>query len=183
MSDLTQLLDKAVDDDRDTKSALFAEMYEDLRRLAHARLKRAGHVVLLDTTSLVHESYLRFLGAGDLRSQDRSRFLAYAARVMRSVVIDFVRESQAKRRGGGAPHVTLNTGVVDSVAAGETEVLRVSEALDALGKSDERLVCIVEMKYFAGYTEQDIAACLGTSERTLRREWQRARLLLFAALK
>jgi DNA-directed RNA polymerase specialized sigma24 family protein len=102
---------------------------------------------------------------------------------MRSVVIDFVRESQAKRRGGGAPHVTLNTGVVDSVAAGETEVLRVSEALDALGKSDERLVCIVEMKYFAGYTEQDIAACLGTSERTLRREWQRARLLLFAALK
>lgn len=85
MSDLTQLLDKAVDDDRDTKSALFAEMYEDLRRLAHARLKKTGHVVLLDTTSLVHESYLRFLGAGDLRTQDRSRFLAYAARVMRSV--------------------------------------------------------------------------------------------------
>jgi RNA polymerase sigma factor (TIGR02999 family) len=183
MNDPKQLLDKAIDGDRDTKSALFVEMYEDLRRLAHARLKKAGPVVLLDTTSLVHESYLRFLGAGSLRNHDRSRFLAYAARVMRSVVVDFVRESQAKRRGGEAPHVTLNTAVGDSVAAGESEVLRVSEALDALARTDERLVRIVEMKYFAGYNEQDIAACLGTSERTLRREWRRARLLLFAALK
>jgi RNA polymerase sigma factor (TIGR02999 family) len=182
MSDLTQLLDRATGGDQ-TKSALFADMYQDLRRLASARLKRSANVVLLDTTSLVHESYLRFLKAGELEAQDRARFLAYAARVMRSVVIDFVRQAQAERRGGEAVHVTLNTGVVDSVPAGETEVIRVSEALDVLAKTDERLVRLVEMKYFAGYSERDIAECLGTSERTLRREWQRARLLLHAALK
>ena len=100
MNDLRQLLDKAIDEDRDGKGVLFAEMYQDLRRMAHARLKRSANVVMLDTTSLVHESYLRFLGAGKFQVEDRGRFLAYAARVMRSVVIDFVRESQAKRRGG-----------------------------------------------------------------------------------
>jgi RNA polymerase sigma factor (TIGR02999 family) len=183
MSDLTQLLERATGGDQQSKSALFADMYQDLRRLASSRLKRSGRGVLLDTTSLVHESYLRFLKAGDLRAEDRARFLAYAARVMRSVVIDFIRESRAERRGGDAEHVTLNTNVADSVAAGETEVVKVSEALDVLAKTDERLVQIVEMKYFAGYSERDIAECLGTSERTLRREWQKARLLLHAALK
>jgi RNA polymerase sigma factor (TIGR02999 family) len=183
MSDLTQLLDRATGGDQQSKSALFADMYQDLRRLASARLKRSANVVLLDTTALVHESYLRFLKAGELEARDRARFLAYAARVMRSVVIDFVRESQAWRRGGEAVHVTLNTDVADSATAGETEVMRVSEALDVLAKTDARLVQLVEMKYFAGYSERDIAECLGTSERTLRREWQRARLLLHAALK
>lgn len=183
MSDLTELLDRATGSDQQGKSALFADMYQDLRRLASARLKRSANVVLLDTTALVHESYLRFLKAGELEARDRARFLAYAARVMRSVVIDFVREAQAGRRGGEAVHVTLNTDVADSATAGETEVMRVSEALDVLAKTDERLVQLVEMKYFAGYTEREIAECLGISERTLRREWQRARLLLHAALK
>lgn len=183
MIDLTRLLDRATGGDQQSKNDLFADMYQDLRRLASARLKRSASVVLLDTTSLVHESYLRFLKSGALQAQDRARFLAYAARVMRSVVIDFVRESQAERRGGGALHVTLDTGVADSVTAGQTEVMKVSEALDALAKTDARLVQLIEMKYFAGYSERDIAECLGTSERSLRREWQKARLLLHAALK
>jgi RNA polymerase sigma factor (TIGR02999 family) len=183
MTDLTRLLDRATGGDQQSKNDLFADMYQDLRRLASARLKRSANVVLLDTTSLVHESYLRFLKAGALQAQDRVRFLAYAARVMRSVVIDFVRESQAERRGGGALHVTLDTGVADSVTTGQTEVMKVSEALDALAKTDARLVQLIEMKYFAGYSERDIAECLGTSERSLRREWQKARLLLHAALK
>lgn len=150
--------------------------------MASQRLRRLGPVTLLDTTSLVHESYLRFLNAGNLNAQDRSRFLAYAARVMRSVVIDFVRESQAERRGGDLVQVTLNTEVGAATSEDAGTILKVSEALDALASSDERLVQLVEMKYFAGYNEREIAECLGISERTLRREWQRARLLLHAAL-
>jgi len=86
------------------------------------------------------------------------------------------------RRGGDVLKLTLNTDIGDSFSAGESEVIQVSEALDVLGKTDERLVQLVEMKYFAGLTENDIAAALGMSERTLRREWQKARLLLRAAL-
>jgi RNA polymerase sigma factor (TIGR02999 family) len=183
MGNLTELLEKATHSDETGKNALFADMYQDLRRLASARLKRSGKITHLDTTSLVHESYLRFLKVGELAEQDRALFLGYAAKVMRSVVIDFVRESQASRRGGEAIHITLNADEEGSVIAGETEVIRVNEALDELSKTDERLVQIVEMKYFAGYTEKEIAKCLGTSERTLRRDWQRARLLLRDALK
>jgi len=183
MTDLTQLLRQAMEGERRDKGALFASLYPELRRMASARLKRSAQVAHLDTTSLVHESYLRLVGAGQLRADDRGRFLAYAARVMRSVVIDFIRESRAERRGGVAVHVTLNTNVEESVAANESDVLRVSEALDALAATDEQLVRLVEMKYFAGYNERAIAEILGTSERTMRRDWQRARLLLHAALK
>ena len=160
---------------------LFARFYEDLRRLAHARLRHNEPITLLNTTSLVHETFLRVLHSGQIDVAERPRFLAYAARVMRSVIVDSVRQRNAERRGGDALHVPL-----DSMAdpdSGEEEVLRLSEALDDLAQVDPRLVKIVEMRYFAGLTEADIAAALGIHERTVRRDWHKARLLLSVALR
>jgi RNA polymerase sigma factor (TIGR02999 family) len=161
---------------------LFALLYQDLRRLAHARLQRNEPITLLDTTSLVHETFLRVLKSGRVEVSERPRFLAYAAQVMRSVIVDFVRQRHAERRGGNDPHVSLDS-AAETVASAEDEVLRVSEALDELAKVDERLVKIVEMRYFGGFTEEDIALALGVNERTVRRDWQKARLLLSLALQ
>ena len=160
---------------------LFVLLYQDLRRLAHTRLQRNEPITLLDTTSLVHETYLRVLKSGRVEVSERPRFLAYAAQVMRSVIVDFVRQRHAERRGGDDPPVSLDA--ADSVASAENEVLRVSEALDELMKVDERLVRIVEMRYFGGFTEEDIALALGVNERTVRRDWQKARMLLSLALQ
>ena len=161
---------------------LFTLLYQDLRRLAHARLQRNEPITLLDTTSLVHETYLRVLKSGRIEASERPRFLAYAAQVMRSVIVDFVRQRHAERRGGDDPPVSLDA-AAEAVASAEDEVLRVSEALDELTKVDERLVRIVEMRYFGGFTEEDIALALGVNERTVRRDWQKARLLLSLALQ
>jgi RNA polymerase sigma factor (TIGR02999 family) len=161
---------------------LFSLMYQDLRRLAHARLQRNEPMTLLDTTSLVHETFLRILKSGRIAVSERPRFLAYAAQVMRSIIVDFVRQRHAERRGGAQARVPLDS-AAEAVPSPEDEVLRVSEALDELAKIDERLVKLVEMRYFGGFTEEDIALALGVNERTVRREWQKARLLLSLALQ
>jgi RNA polymerase sigma factor (TIGR02999 family) len=131
----------------------------------------------------VHESYLRFLNAGQIKISGRSHFLAYAARVMRSVVVDCVRERSAQRRGGGDMHITLDAGIADKLTAGDDEILKVHEALNDLAAVSERLVIVVEMRYFGGATEPEIAEALGVTERTVRRDWEKARILLAAALK
>ena len=161
---------------------LFSLMYGDLRRLAHARLQRNEPITLLDTTSLVHETFLRVLKSGRIEVSERPQFMAYAAQVMRSVIVDFVRQRHAERRGGDDPRVPLDTAVA-GVATPEEEVLRVSEALDELAKVDERLVKVVEMRYFGGFTEEEIALALGVNVRTVRRSWQKARLVLSLALQ
>jgi RNA polymerase sigma factor (TIGR02999 family) len=161
---------------------VFDETYVELRRMARARLYKGGRSVLLDTTCLVHESYLRFAGAGRLRIADREHFLRYACQVMRSVIVDLVRERRAERRGGDVRHVTLNT-QADSPDGAEEEILRVHEALDDLARYDERLVRVVEMRYYVGMTEAEIADALGITDRTVRRDWEKARLLLAEALK
>lgn len=161
---------------------LFSLLYPDLRQMAHARLRRSGHLTLLDTTGLVHEAYLRLFKAGSLDAEDRMQFMAYAARVMRSVVVDFVRRRSADRRGGDAVHIDL-----DDVAGGvadprETEVMRIDEALRELAAIDERLVRVVEMRYFAGMTEEQVADALDLSRRSVTRDWEKARLFLATAL-
>ena len=183
MSELTGLLHAARQGERAAIAQLCALLYQELHQIAHARLQRHERMILLNTTALVHESYLRLLHAGHLNVTDRSHFLVYAAHVMRSVIVDFVRQRLANRRGGGAMHVTLPTDIAESVPTREETVMRINEALDALAKVDERLVRVVEMRYFAGVSEQDIAAALGVTERTVRRDWQKARLLLFTALQ
>jgi RNA polymerase sigma factor (TIGR02999 family) len=163
--------------------ALFSMLYADLRRMARSRLSSGGRTVLLDTTALLHESFLRLHGAGEVRLEDRSQFLAYAATVMRSVVIDFVRRRASAKRGGDIEHVTLDTDLAaQGLGASDDEILAVHRALESLGKIDERLVRVVEMRYFAGLTDDEIASALEVSGRTVRRDWERARLLLAGML-
>ncbi|MDH4049308.1 MAG: ECF-type sigma factor [Gammaproteobacteria bacterium] len=179
---LTALIRSAVAGDADALSEVFSVAYEDLHRMAHARLKFQGRPATLNTTSLVHESYLRFANAGQLSIDDRAHFFRYASHVMRSVVVDVARASLSERRGGGAKAVTFNTNVADASAAGEEEILKIHEALDELATFDQRLVQVVEMRYFSGLTEREIAGILGVTDRTVRRDWEKARLLLARAI-
>jgi RNA polymerase sigma factor (TIGR02999 family) len=183
MGEVTTLLGAAGQGDRAALDRLFALMYDELRKLGRSRLNRSQKITLLDPTALVHECYLRFIKMGELDVTDRGQFLGYAARVMRFVVVDFVRQRQAERRGGAQAQVTLNTGIADSVPANEQEVIRISDLLEELAKTDERLVRVVEMRCFAGLTEVEIAATLGVTDRTVRRDWQKARMLLVATLE
>lgn len=161
---------------------LFELLYNELRRLARSRLASGGRNVLLDTTALVHESFLRLQGSGKVALQDRDHFMAYAATAMRSVIVDYVRQRSAEKRGGDVEHVTLDTGVAEGLGATDGEIVEVHDALEALGKIDARLVKVVEMRYFAGLSDDEIGAALGMTGRTVRRDWERARLLLAGML-
>jgi RNA polymerase sigma factor (TIGR02999 family) len=183
MSDLTELISQLASGDASARERLFAAAYPELRKLARSRLRDGGRNTYLDTTALVHEAYLRFRDGGRLRTEDRRAFFAYASRVMRSVIIDEVRERQALRRGGDLAEVTLDTQAAAGLPAGEEQLLNVHEALLTLEATEPRLAQVVEMRYFGGYSESEIADALGLTDRTVRRDWDKARLLLFALLK
>jgi RNA polymerase sigma factor (TIGR02999 family) len=183
MNSLTQLIQQVGAGDAAARDDLFASAYPELRKLARSRLRDGGRNTFLETTALVHESYLRFLNAGQLRLEDRRAFFAYASKVMRSVVIDSVREHQALRRGGNLVEMTLDTQVADALPSGEAEILHIHEALLALEAAEPRLAKVVEMRYFGGYSEVEIADALGLTERTVRRDWDKARLLLMSSLQ
>jgi RNA polymerase sigma factor (TIGR02999 family) len=183
MSELSALFAAAGAGDAQAFDRLFAVLYDDLAAMARARLRRGQRVTMADTGALVHESWLRLQAAGQPGFENRGHFLAHAARVMRSVIVDMARRSLAERRGGGAVFVTLDTQVGDSVASDDADVLQVAEALEELAQLDPRLAQVVEMRYFAGLTEAEIAAALGVSDRTVRRDWEKARAFLVMALK
>jgi RNA polymerase sigma factor (TIGR02999 family) len=183
MTEITTLLQAANAGDGQAADRVVSLLYGELHRLARSRLRRSGELTLLDTTALVHESYLRIQQAGKPDFADRKHFLAYAAKAMRTIVIDIARARQADRHGGGALHVTLNTEIGDSAAVEDDEILRVHEALEELSSVDERLASVVEMRYFGGLSELEIAECLGVTERTVQRDWQKARLFLSMALR
>jgi len=183
MATLTQLIQKAGSGDQQARDDLFSAAYGELRKLARSRLRGGGRNTVLETTSLVHESYLRFLNSGQLRIDNRKAFFAYASKVMRSVIIDTVRERQAERRGGNAEDLTLDTQLRDNLPAGEAEVLNVHEALLDLEQVEPRMAKVVEMRYFGGYSDSEIAETLDLTERTVGRDWEKARLMLKAMLR
>ena len=164
------------------QDALFGALYPQLRRLAHGQLRRNEPITLLDTTGLVHEAWLRLAKNDGMPLDDAGLFLGYAARVMRFVVIDFVRQRHAQRRGGEKQHVTLDTGIAESATLHDEQLLRLNDALEELAQVDDRLVKVIEMRCFGGLSEIQIGEALGVTVRTVRRQWQRARLLLHAAL-
>jgi RNA polymerase sigma factor (TIGR02999 family) len=180
---LTALIQRAAKGDAEAADELFAATYSDLRKLARARLRAGGRNTLLDTSSLVHESFLRFAGSGQLRLQDRIHFMRWAGRVMRSVIVDFARRRQADRRGGGGDHIALTTGIGAQIRDGAQEILRVHDALDEMAKLDARMAQVVELRYFGGMTESEIAEALGVTDRTVRRDWEKARLFLRETLR
>jgi len=183
MSQLTELLSRIQAGDAQARDALFAAAYSELHRLAHARLRDGGRNTVLDTTCLVHESYLRFVRAGELRAEDRRAFFAYASQVMRSVIVNSVRERIAQKRGGDQAPLTLSNGLGAQLPDAEETVLAVHDALEALEKADPRLAQVAQMRYFGGYSEQEIAETLEVTERTVQRDWEKARLILAAALR
>jgi RNA polymerase sigma factor (TIGR02999 family) len=183
MGNITQLIHQAGVGDQAARDELFAAAYTELRKLARARLRDGGRSTCLETTALVHESYLRFLNSGRLRIEDRRAFFAYASKVMRSVIIDAVRERQAQRRGGDLLEVTLDTQVAAGRPSGEADIMNVHEALLALEAAEPRLAKVVEMRYFGGYSEAEIAETFELTERTVRRDWEKARLLLSVMLQ
>lgn len=180
--DLTDLLGRAQRGDKAAIDQLYAELYRDLRDVAHQRVRQMDFHGAVGTTALVNESYMRLVNAKRLSVTDRAHFLNYASHTMRSIIVDMARARQSERYSGGALHVTLNTQVGENVAADESQVIAIHDALDDLARVDERLARVVEMRYFAGLTEAEIAESLGVTERTVRRDWEKARMLLAVAL-
>lgn len=155
--------------------------YPELKRLAHVRLRRLGGHSILDTTGLVNEAYTRMAAAGRFNFGDRSQFFAYSAQVIRSIIVDLAREAGAIRHGGGLLRITYSPDLRDGLY-GEQDPVRVSDALCELAKVEPRLALVVEMRFFAGCTEREIAEALTINERTVRRDWGRAKVLLHAML-
>jgi RNA polymerase sigma factor (TIGR02999 family) len=174
--EVTRLLAAWGGGDRVAADRLFGLLYDELRRIAHRALADQRHESALQTTALVHELYLRLLGNFRPADDDRRRFFGAAAKAMRRILIDRARERLAAKRGGGVRPLTLDFEVaVESHAA---EALAVDEALAALEHHDPRLAELVELRFFAGRSVEEIAALLGVSERTVKRDWQKARALL-----
>lgn len=182
---LTQWIHRAAEGQPGAIDHLFGQLYPELRRIAHGRLYVGGGHDLLCTTELVHESFLRFTRARQLDLADRRHFFTYAATVMRHVIVDLAREHRALHRGGGAPHVPLDDLLpADHPAASADEtLLRIHDAVDELALRDPTLARLVEMQYFAGYSQVEIAELTAQSERTVRRQWEKARAFLLTRLR
>jgi RNA polymerase sigma factor (TIGR02999 family) len=183
VNELSELLVRMRAGDAEARDALFSTAYKELHRLAHARLRDGGPSTMLDTASLVHESYLRFVRSGELRAEDRKAFFAYAPQVMRSVIVNSARERLSQKRDGDWTPLTLSTELAGDLGSDEDTVLKMHEALEALEKVDARLAQVVQMRYFGGYSEQEIAETLDVTERTVRRDWEKAQVMLIAALQ
>jgi RNA polymerase sigma factor (TIGR02999 family) len=182
---LTQLLQLAAQGERKALDQVFAALYPDLQRIARARLRRQGRISHLDTSALVNESFLHLVNAAELSITDRKHFFTYAAKTMRNIIIELAREHLTQRRGGGQAVLRLDTEVARELKApdGDASLIAVNDALRALESVDPALAQIVELRYFAGYSEVEIAEMTGRSERTIRRQWEKARAFLLASLE
>jgi RNA polymerase sigma factor (TIGR02999 family) len=178
---ITLVLNRALAGDVAAREHLYTLLYAELLRLARSHLSGSG-AQSLNPSALVHEAYLRMLGRDGAPMRNRRAFFAYASTVMRSVLVDHVRARGADKRGGLLTPVTLTTGVLNGVAA-EEDCSRLSDALDALRSVDERGFRVVEMRYFSGMTEEDIASHLEVSIPTVKRDWRKARAFLFEQLR
>ena len=160
--------------------ALFTTLYQELHRLARQQLRGGSAGASLGATTLLHECYLDMAGRA-AAFPDRQRFIAYAARAMRGLIVDYVRERRAQKRGGEFDLTALYTFVAESVAEID-DTFRLGDVLDQLLVTDAALAELVELKFFCGFSFAEIAAMRGVSERTVQRDWQKARLLLHHAL-
>jgi len=175
------LVRRAQAGDRGATDELFTSLYNELHRLARREVFRAGPQGMLSATTLLHEAYLDISRRDALAFADAGHFMAYAARAMRGLVIDRVRANGAQKRGGGLDITSLDTQVAGSCT--EPEVLEgISEALDALALLEPDLAQVVDLKFFCGFSMAEIAALKQVSERTVQRQWEKARLLLYRAM-
>jgi len=180
MAEITTLLQRATAGDGDAREPLFRLLYPELMQMARGQLSRAG-TVSLDQTAVVHDLYLRLAAAGGLPDANRRVFFSYASKVMHSVIVDYVRERGTQKRGGDATRLTLTDGAPSLFV--EYRVDDLEAALTALAAVDDRAFRVVEMRYFAGMTEEDIASVLDLSLATVRRDWRKARAFLYDRLR
>ena len=178
-AEVTVLLARARAGDAQALGAAYSAVYDELKRAARAQLRRMRDD--FQTTALVHEAYLK-LGGAQLAAQDRNHLLALSARAMRQVLVDDARARKADKRGGGQDALTLTASLGNAERAA-VDVLALDELLGALHTLDERAAQIVELRYFGGYEEAEIAQMLGLSDRTVRRDWRKARAFLLAELQ
>jgi RNA polymerase sigma factor (TIGR02999 family) len=183
MGEVTLLIERARGGSREALDRIFELLYPELRQIAHRRLSRGARDGLMETTALVNECYLKFIQRESLTPADRSHFLAYSATVMRSIIVDAARLARTERRGGDAQHVVLSTEALRSLPDPVDQILDVHAALVELARMDARLARVVEMRYFGGMEDAEIAEVLGLSKRTVSRDWEKARLLLAETLR
>jgi RNA polymerase sigma factor (TIGR02999 family) len=167
---------------RDEAAELFTALYEELRRLARREVRRGGAADYVSTGTLVHEAWLQIRARESLSFEDPARFLAYAARAMRGLVIDRVRARHAQKRGGGFVITSLDTEHAEQIANPEA-LQEIGAALDELAALEPGLAEVVDLKFFCGFTLGDIANMKGVSERTVQRQWDKARMFLHRALR
>lgn len=173
---LTALIESAERGDQSAADALFSALYTELHRVAKRELARQGFPVSLSATTLLHQAYIEFAEKDGTSFPDRARFMAYASRVMRGLIIDHARNRSAQKRGGQF-HITSTTSALEQ-PADDRELMRIGEALNELAKIDAPLAEIVDMKFFCGFTFPEIAAIKRISERTAQRQWEKARIYL-----
>jgi RNA polymerase sigma factor (TIGR02999 family) len=164
---------------------LFVALYDELHRLAERQRRRGGSELTIGTTTLLHEAYLDIAGRDGARFPDRARFMGYAARAMRGLVIDYARRSRAKKRGGGVFQITLTGDITPAGAPSDdeaSELDRLSDALDELAQLEPSLAELVDLHFFCGYSFAEIAEFRGVSERTVQRDWRKGRLLLHSTM-
>jgi RNA polymerase sigma factor (TIGR02999 family) len=179
---ISSLILSAEGGDRSAADALFTALYDELHRLARRQLARKAPDLALGTTTLLHEAYLDMKAREGTVFPDRARFMGYAARVMRAVIIDHVRNRKARKRGGEF-QITSLPGEIADPAAEAKELATIGEAVDGLARIDPLLAQIVDLKFFCGFSFAEIAAMRGLSERTVQRHWDRARLYLHDAIQ
>ena len=180
--DITTLLASAEAGDRAAADAVFAALYDELHRMARRELANRGGGMTLSATTLLHDAYLNISGRQGTTFPDRNRFMGYASRVMRGIIIDYARSRQAQKRGGHFEITSLKTDI-PGVMADASELTRISEALDELSTLDDRLSRIVDLKFFCGFSFAEIAGMLDLSERTVQRDWEKARIYLHQRLQ
>jgi len=179
--DVTQLLLELKAGNRAVEERLIPMVYQELRRIALIRLKQEAAHHSLQPTALVHEAYLRLTRLREVDWQSRSHFFAVSATVMRRILVDHARANQAGKRGDGVGTISLNEAIFPAPMR-DPEILALDEALDRLARLDERQSRIVELRFFAGMSEEETGHVLGISARTVKRDWRTAKAWLFAEL-
>lgn len=182
-NDIHALIERADRADPAAADALFGMLYAELHRVAEGSLRRLGSSLTLGPTTLLHETYLNMVGRADVVYPDRARFLGYASRAMRGLVIDYARRGRAKKRGRELL-ITLDAEAMPSEAAAQEalELEKLGDALDELAAVEPALAELVDMHFFCGFTFAEIASLRGVSQRTVQRDWRKARLLLHRSL-
>ena len=181
-SAISSLMVAAERGNRPAAEALFAALYSELHRLAKRELARPGVPVSLSATTLLHEAYLDMAARDGTSFPDRARFMGYAARVMRGLVIDHARERHAQKRGGLFELTSLDTEGMDN-AVDHRELVQIGEALDELVKVEPALAEVIDLKFFCGFSFAEIASMRGVSERTAQRNWEKARIYLHRKIR